>query len=256
MAPLRTPPQSICEKIDRLSARAESLEQQLIQAQRLATMGTLSMSLAHEFKNLLMVIMNHADAALASRNEESMQQALEKTAGCSDRASRMIRNMLSFAGSSDDHPRPVKTAELMENALALMARDPAKDGIELQRDYEEDAWVEGPAVEFTQVLLNLIVNARHAMDSGGRLTLRTSTEGDYALMEVADTGSGIEAEHMERIFDPFFTTKGDSGGTGLGLYLAREIVRRQGGEIAVVSRPGHGTTFTVYLPRTARLPGS
>jgi len=108
-------------------------------------------------------------------------------------------------------------------------------------------------VAVMQALLNLVINAGHAMaDGGGTLTLKVCRDADYVALAVADTGVGIPADRMERIFEPFFTTKsGDNGGsegTGLGLHISRKIVRDCGGDIAVLSRPGDGATFTVYLP--------
>ena len=251
MARLRTPPASIAEKIDQLTARAEALEHQLVQAQRLATLGTLSMGMAHEFNNLLMTIMNQADMALAREDQEKMRAALQKTTTCSEQASTMIRSMLGFARSSDQEVRRVSAADLMRDALALLGRDPKKDGIQVEFDLDESVGIEVAPVEMTQVLLNLLINARHAMASGGGfLTLRAYRDNDYAALEVSDTGCGIDEETMERLFEPFFTTRSgqSGGGTGLGLWLSRKIARQYRGDVSVISSPGQGATFTVYLP--------
>lgn len=252
MTVLRTPPLSIREKIDQLSARAEFLEHQLIESQRLATLGTLSSIVAHEFNNVLMNIINQADTALATDREETMRRALEKTLACGEQASQIIGGMLGYARTTNDHEGRWSAAELVDEALELTARDPAKDGIRVERDYDDHIAVAGPKVRYLQVLLNLILNARQAMaDSGGTLTLRVYRHESYACFEVADTGPGIPPEHVEQLFDPFFTTKdspGVSGGTGLGLYLSRHIAQEHCGDIAVESQPGQGARFTVYLP--------
>jgi len=253
MTRLRMPPSSITDKIDQLTARAEMLEQQLIQAQRLATLGTLSMGMAHEFNNLLMTIINQADMALVSDREEKMRQALEKMMSCGEQASTMIRSMLGFARSTDNVTRRVTAAELMSEAVSLLGRDLKKDGIKVVYEFDKSLQVDVAPTEMTQVLLNLIINARHAMiDSRGTLHLRVYGDNSYVVLEVADTGVGIEAEHMERLFEPFFTTRQESsvgGGTGLGLWLARKITRNCSGDVSVVSQPGQGATFTVFLPQ-------
>jgi signal transduction histidine kinase len=251
MARLRTPPSSIAQKIDQLTARAEALEHQLLQAQRLATLGTLSMGMAHEFNNLLMTIMNQADMALAGDGPEKMRTALEKTMSCSEQASTMIRSMLGFARSTDHEVRRVAAADLMRDALALLGRDPKKDGIQVDLELDESLAIEAAPLEMTQVLLNLLINARHAMASGGGfLTLRVYRDNDYVALEVSDTGCGIDETTMDRLFEPFFTTRsgGSAGGTGLGLWLSRKIARQYHGDVSVVSEAGQGATFTVYLP--------
>lgn len=253
MTRLRTPPRSLSERINQLADRADSLEKQLVQSQRLATLGTLSMTLVHELNNQLMAVINHADLALTSRQEEAMGRALEKILASSEMAASMIGNMLKFSRSGGSQAQAINGAQLVEGALGLMARKPAKDGIEVVRECDESIWVEGPPTELTQVLLNLVLNAVQAMDeSGGTLTLRVRRQDSFAAIEVCDTGPGIAAEHMGAIFEPFFTTKPATdrhgGGTGLGLYISREIARKCGGDLAVTSRPGEGATFTLFLP--------
>lgn len=253
MTLLRIPPHSVRERIDQLAARADSLEQQLIESQRLATLGLLSMTLAHEVNNQLMAIVNHADIALESDREEAMRRALDRIMANSTVTSTMIRNMLGFASPKNSQSQRMRASQLIEDTLSLMARDPAKDGIEVRRDCDESLWVEGPPVEMMQVLLNLVMNARQAMlGNGGTLSLAVRADGGFVALEIRDTGPGIPAENIDKIFDPFFTTKeGDvsgGGGTGLGLYISRTIAQQHGGDVAVVSRPGEGATFTVYLP--------
>jgi len=252
MTQLRTPPESIAQRIEQLSARAETLEEQLIRSQRLVTLGTLSMIMAHEVNNQLMTIINRAEVAKDCDADDGVRRALDRIVSSSQMASTMIKNIMGFAASRQNEPVRMNAAQLMEESLGLMARPPAKDGIEVRRDYDEALWVNVPPVGLMQVLLNLVINAGHAMaGGGGTLTLKVRTQDDYVALEVADTGTGIAAEHMDRLFEPFFTTKdGDGGseGTGLGLYISRKIVRDCGGDIAVLSRPGDGATFTVYLP--------
>jgi signal transduction histidine kinase len=249
MTRLRLPPQSITEKINQLNTQVEQLQDQLVQSQRFATLGMLSSVLAHELNNILMAILNRAEVAKSSDNPETMRVALDKTTAWCDKASAIIQGMLGFAGADADEVQTARAAQLVEDALALMIRDPAKDGIKVEREFDEALTVSCRPVELAQVVLNLLVNARHAMASGGgTLTVRVFRENEYVAVAVRDTGVGIPPENMEKIFEPFFTTRKSGGGTGLGLYVTRDIVRRHGGDIGVVSRPGQGSTFTVYLP--------
>jgi signal transduction histidine kinase len=254
MTRLRIPPRSISERIQELTTRADSLEKQLMQSQRLATLGTLSMMLAHEINNQLMTVINRADLALSSGHDETMERALDKILASSEMSSSMIRNMMGFAQASESEVHHVSAGQMVEDTLNLMARKPEKDGIELRRDYDDTVCIEGAPVELMQVLLNLIMNAVQAMadHGGGMLTLRTYRDDDFAAIDISDTGPGIDSEALEQIFDPFFTTKkgscGSGGGTGLGLYISRSLARRHGGDIAVTSSRGAGATFTVLLP--------
>ena len=256
MTRLRTPPANIRGQIDELESRADALERQLIQSQRLATLGTLSMSVAHEFNNLLMTIINQADSALAVDQTEVYRRALEKTMACGETASTLIRNMLGFARASGGERTRLRAVQIMNDAVALLGRDPAKDGLTVNRDFDESLETDGSRVELTQVLLNLLINARQAMDEGGgTLTLKVWRQKQHVALSVGDTGCGIQPEHMRQLFDPFFTTKkaglgrhDDDAGTGLGLWLAQKIVEAHGGDIRAVSQPGDGATFTIYLP--------
>jgi signal transduction histidine kinase len=253
MTRLRTPPRSLTEKIDQLSARAESLERQLIRSQRLATLGTLSVIMAHEVNNQLTSVMNHADLALGRDDQAAVQRSLQKILTSSEMSSKMIRNMMDFANGGTGEKERLDGARLVEDSLNLMARKPAKDGIAVECRADEGLHVVGSPVELMQVLLNLIMNAVQAMEgSGGTLSLTVRRDDGFVAFDVADTGPGIAEETLASIFEPFFTTKKardrQGGGTGLGLYISRSIARKFGGDIAVTSTAGQGTTFTLYLP--------
>ena len=252
MTRLRTPPHSIRQQIQQLNQRAEGLEQQLLQAQRLATLGTMAMSVAHEFNNLLMTIINQADMALVRDDQDVMRTALKKTMACGEQASVMIRNMLGHARGGGDTVQVLEAAEVMESALGLLGRHPEKDGIQVELCFQSGLKLRAAKVDMAQVILNLIINACQAMKSsaGGKLTLRTRSCGKDAMLEVIDTGPGIAAQHLPQIFEPFFTTKTarDGGGTGLGLYLSRKLVEKYGGRMNLMTKAGQGTTFQVRLP--------
>jgi len=237
---------------------ASRLEQSLIGAQRLTTIGQIAAQMAHEFKNILMIIMGHAEWAISQDEPELMDQALHTAVVSSQRGADVVKGLLSYAKGRQIKSKLIPADRLVDRALDLIAWSLPKCHIQLVRDYDCDACVRVVPVRIDQVFLNLVLNARNAMDpDGGRLTVSVrpaETEG-YVAFSVQDTGCGILNEHLEQIFDPFFTTRTrpeDGGstdwGTGLGLPVSRDLVRQAGGEIHVESTPGKGSTFTVLLP--------
>ena len=238
---------------------AARLEQSLISAQRLTTIGQIAAHMAHEFKNILAIIMGHAQSAVSRNDPELMDRALHTAVASSQRGADVVKGLLSYAEGRQARSKPIAADKLLDRALDLLEWSLPKSHIQLVRDYACNASVRVVPVRMDQVFLNLILNARNAMDpDGGRLTVATrpaETEG-YLAFSVQDTGRGILAEHLGQIFEPFFTTRprpdGDSTGdwgTGLGLPVSRDLVRQAGGEIHVDSAPGKGATFTVLLPR-------
>ncbi len=236
--------------------RAERLEKALVDAQRLCTVGQLASRMAHEFNNLLMLMMGRAEQALRHDDPELRRQALEKTLGCGSRAADIVSGILGYArGRGTAKSELVAPHELAEGALGLLAWDLAKDRVRLVRQYQPSPPVRVVRGRLEQVLLNLVLNARKAMGRrGGTLTVAVgpADEADYVALAVSDTGCGIEPDRLPHIFDPFVTSAADdasaTGGTGLGLPVARDLVRQAGGEIRVESAPGAGSTFTVLLP--------
>ena len=234
------------------------LQQSLVESQRLATVGELACRVIHEFNNILMLIIGRAGAALKYDDPPMKEKALRKTVESGQRAADIAAGLLGYACGRHTESRLMPADALMDAAVGLIAWDLPKGGIQLLRQYETKAKVRVVPGRMEQVLLNLILNARAAMrDRGGRLTVAAAladTEG-YVALKVQDTGCGIPPEHVEKIFDPFFTTRPRTNGndcqergTGLGLPVARDLVRQAGGEIHVASTPGAGSTFTVLLP--------
>jgi signal transduction histidine kinase len=230
--------------------RIARLERSLVETQRLATVGELACRTIHEFNNLLMIIIGRAGEALKHGDGEAREKALRKAVECGQRAADIAAGLLGYA-----------TADaLMDAAVGLVAWDLSKTGIQLLRQYDSRAAVRVIPGRLEQVLVNLILNARAAMrQRGGRLTvavIEAETPG-YVALKVQDAGCGIPPEHLDKIFDPFFTTRPrhgnhengqDDRGTGLGLPVARDLVRQAGGDIHVESTPGAGSVFTVLLP--------
>jgi len=242
-----------------------ALREQLTESQRLATVGTIAAVIAHEFNNLLTPIVSYCQMALGSVEGDKadpafVRKALQKSLTHATKAGRISASMLSLVrGEGDDDTVAVR--RLVDEALAVLARDPHKDGINLRVHVRPDLAVRGDPIQLEQVLLNLLINARQAMLDGqeacrgASLTIKADAapDGDAVRITVTDSGPGIPERHLARIFEPFFTTKtttrpGEPRGSGLGLHICKQIVERHRGRIEVESTPGKGATFSVLLP--------
>ena len=242
----------------------DALQEQLTESQRLATIGTITAVIAHEFNNLLTPIVSYSQFALHSAESDKpdmglIKKALSKSYQSATKAGQICQSMLALARGESTFGT-VEVQKLVDEVLLVLARDPQKDGIALRVQVQPGAIVYGDAVQLEQVLLNLLINARHALlGKGGSLTIRAGRSEDdesETRIQVVDTGPGIPEKLMTKIFEPFFTTKGtakkgESKGTGLGLAICKEIVEHHRGRITVQSEVGKGTTFTLVLPTTA-----
>lgn len=235
------------------------LREQLTESQRLATIGTIAAVIAHEFNNLLTPIVSYSQYALQSAESPTpdmdlIRKALSKSFQGSAKAGRICTSMLGLARGESVFGE-VSVQKLVDEALAVMARDPQKDGIALRVQVQPELSVTGDAVQLEQVLLNLLINARQAMlGKGGSITVKAMRmESGEVRIQVIDTGPGIPEKLLPKIFQPFFTTKatarkGEQKGTGLGLAICKEIVEHHKGQIEVQSEVGKGTMFSLYLP--------
>jgi len=252
--------QSLSQQVAEMQQQLDTLQVQLTESQRLATIGTISAVIAHEFNNLLTPIVSYCQYAIQSAqgptpDMELIVKALSKSFQSADKAGKICQSMLGLARGQSVFGA-VSVQQLVDETLLVMARDPKKDGIALRVQIQPELMVYGDAVQLEQVFLNLMINARHAMlGRGGSLTIKGSRcEGtDEVRLQVIDTGHGISEKHLQRIFEPFFTTKGtarkgETRGTGLGLTICKEIVQHHRGRIEVTSEVGKGTTFSIYLP--------
>jgi|CXWL01.1.fsa_nt_gi PAS domain S-box-containing protein len=238
---------------------------QLQHAQKLEAIGRLAGGVAHDFNNLLGVITGYAE--LLQRDlagDERRRAKLDQIVAAAQRAAGLTRQLLAFSRRQVLQPRVLDLNVLIGGTETMLGRLIGED-IELQTELDPGLGrVMADPGQLEQVLMNLAVNARDAMPAGGRLTVSTgnylvaqddSAQGDlvppgnYVLVTVSDTGCGMDRETLSRIFEPFFTTKAPDKGTGLGLATVYGIVTQSGGEIRVRSRPQHGTTFRIYLPR-------
>lgn len=240
------------------AALAELNEQirSLAHHQRLETIGTLTASISHEFNNLLTPIMGYSMMALEKLppEEEELIESLAEIYEASRKAKVIISRLSDLSRKSTPlSGQYVSPDELVAKTLEVTA--PAKpEGVEVVTDLGcRHLWVYGNEIQLSQMLLNLTLNAMQAMEKeGGTLTIATGADEHHIYFKVADTGPGIPEEARGKIFDPFFTTKESGKGTGLGLAIVQQVVEEHEGTIAVDSREGEGTTFTVRFPLSRR----
>jgi signal transduction histidine kinase len=237
------------------STEADHLRQQLLQAQKLSSVGAIASSVAHEFNNILTTVINYAKLALRPEtNEAARTQALEKILKGSQRAATIISSMLGFARNNSTQRQMTDLVALVEELLVLTEKDLSKHRVQLEKKYQGRPKAPVVPAQIEQVLLNLIINARQAMARGGRLRIevRENARTQMAELVVADSGVGIAPDKLRLIFEPFYTTKEPDehghGGTGLGLSVCRQIIDQHHGRIRVESLVGKGSTFTIKLP--------
>jgi len=243
--------------------RLDEARQALARAQKLEAVGKLTGGVAHDFNNILHIISANVQLMLRAEGPPSRKR-LHNVLDAVDRGSKLAGQLLAFSRRQPLHPSVVDVAQLLERSDSLLQRA-AGDDIVLERTAVPDLW---PTLvdpnQLEHVLLNLVINARDAMEGSGRIALRLANvtitpgasrledepaPGDYVVITVADNGHGMPPEVMEHAFEPFFTTKPEGKGTGLGLSMAHGFVRQSGGQIRLESTPGAGTTVTIYLPR-------
>ena len=249
----------------------KALRSQLLRAQKLEAVGTLAGGIAHDFNNLLTVVLGHADMLVRRYDQQDRAYGAVRAIREAARHGRdLVRRILTFSRNVDTALQPVDLNWEVRQAQGLLQRTlPAMIGIEMQLG-DRLSMVSADPSQVQQVLLNLVLNARDAMPDGGRLVIRTSNAfldedycklhppiepGEYVLLEVADTGHGMDKDVLDHMFEPFFTTKKASEGSGLGLAMVFGIVESHRGHITCESRSGQGTTFKIYLPVTTEEAG-
>jgi signal transduction histidine kinase len=238
-----------------LEEQVAQLKQQLYQAQKLTALGELVSTTAHEFNNVLTTIINYARLAQRHRDDATRDKALEKILAAGLRAAKITTGILGFARNRPAGYEPVDLARLVDDSLLLLEREMSKYRIAVERQFQPVPFALANANQIQQVLINLLVNARQAMPSGGSIIVRLSYDSAQNTVDltVRDTGSGIPSDQLPRIFDRFFTTKSGpdasgKGGTGLGLAFCRDVIEAHHGRIRVESTVGRGTAFTLRLP--------
>jgi two-component system, cell cycle sensor histidine kinase and response regulator CckA len=240
----------------------EQLTAQLHQAQKMEMVGQLAGGIAHDYNNISLVIRGYAEQLVDQLDDGQQRTSATEIVHAAERASSLTRQLLAFSRRQVLNPKDVDLSDIVHDLRPMLGRL-LPDHVELSTTAASGCWVNADADQVSQVMMNLVINARDAMPGGGRLTIETSTiaidsnathhrlelqPGHYAVLTVSDTGHGMDAATRERIFEPFFTTKEPHLGTGLGLATVYGIVKQSRGSIWVYSEPGHGTTFKIYLP--------
>jgi len=247
--------------------RARRLEEQLLLSQKMEAIGRLAGGIAHDFNNLLGVILGNAEMMLkAGPSGAPHTGRVEQIKLAGEEAASVTRQLLAFARQQVSEPQLLDLNVVLTDLQPLLRRI-VEENVRLEMVLSRDLGdIKNDRSQLSQVILNLVANARDAMRQGGRLIIETSNTylgeayardhldvvaGPYVQLSVTDSGQGMDKETVSRIFEPFFTTKEQGSGSGLGLATVYGIVRQNGGHIWVYSEPGRGTTFKIYLPRVA-----
>jgi len=235
--------------MDDITQRAR-LEDQMVQTEKLTSLGLLAAGVAHEVNTPLAVISNYIQMlAKQIPADDPRQKTIERIVKQTFRASEIVNNLLNFSRTGASQFVEVDLNTVLEETLSLVQHPFKTAQVSVLRHYTEGIpSVLGSTTRLQQVFLNLFMNARDAMPSGGMLEVRTSARNGSVEVEVTDTGIGIPAEHVNRIFDPFFTTKSTGRGTGLGLSVSYGIIKEHAGKVDVKSAPGQGTSFRLEFP--------
>jgi PAS domain S-box-containing protein len=259
--------QDISEREQAEKALRES-EEQLRQSQKMEAVGQLAGGIAHDFNNLLTAITGYVELLLARTDlpDESVREDLGEVKHAAERAAALTRQILAFSRRQALRPRVASLNEVITGLEPLLRRTLGETIDLVALEHPDLGSVEVDVHQFEQVLMNLALNAKDAMKSGGRLTLETGNveldreyclthpetrPGSYVMLAVSDTGTGMDEATRGRVFEPFFTTKAAGEGTGLGLATVYGIVKQSTGSISLYSEPGKGTTFKIYLPRVS-----
>ena len=225
-------------------------QEKLLQSEKLAAMGKLTSQVAHELNNPLYGIMNtlellKTEVSPQSKRRKILDMALSETVRLTD----LLRKMLSFSRPDEEEKQPVDIDIILDEILLLVRKQLQENSIKISFSYADNLGkVFASKNQLRQVFLNMISNARHAMQDGGTLTIKTMAKGDSIHIDISDTGIGVREENLNKIFDAFYTTKGGVKDVGLGLSVCYGFIKEHGGHIRVSSKEGSGTTFTIILP--------
>jgi signal transduction histidine kinase len=238
-----------------LEEQVAILKQQLFEAQKLTALGELVSTTTHEFNNVLTTIINYAKMGQRHRDDATRDKAFDKIMAAGQRAAKITNGILGFARNRPQGLEPTDMVKLVDDSLMLLEREMSKYRVAIERQIQPVPLGLVNANQIQQVLMNLLVNARQAMTSGGTIWVRLTHDAvnDTVDLTIRDNGGGIPAEKLPRIFDRYFTTKSGpdasgKGGTGLGLSFCRDVIEAHQGRIRVESTVGKGTAFTLKLP--------
>ncbi len=240
-------------------------DEQLLQSQKLEAIGQLAGGVAHDFNNIIGVILGYAELAQARTSlDDPLAKHIGRIRNAAERGAALTRQLLAFSRKQPLQPEILNLNDIVIELAKMLVRL-VGENIEVVVQTSDDLGsVKADPIQIQQVLINLAINARDAMPNGGKLVISIANtrmdegspvpNGDYVMISVSDTGVGMDEEIRSHIFEPFFTTKGFGKGTGLGLSIIYGIIRQSGGHIWIESEPGKGSTFKIWLPRVSELP--
>jgi two-component system, NtrC family, sensor kinase len=247
---------SLIASLNRMMTELEKRQEQLIQSRKIASIGTLTAGIAHEINNpvnnislILESLIEDGETMTPEERNSTYREALEQA----DRTSEIVKNLLEFSRVSKPVLGAVDIVTVVDKTASLLNNEMNLHKVKFSREIQEvqpDIYFDKGGLQ--QVLLNLFLNSIHAMSGGGelRVVIGTSEMKNESRIDIIDNGPGIAPEHIDQIFDPFFTTKKEGIGTGLGLSVSYNIIKKNGGRMKVESTPGQGACFSLYLPRT------
>jgi PAS domain S-box-containing protein len=227
------------------------VQEQLRRTERVAELGTVASGMAHEIGTPMNVILGRAEYLMDRVKEEPVKKGLQTIVAQVERITRVMNQLLAFARRKPPERRPIVLRDIVEDSLELFRERLAKSGVTVELALDDHCpAAQADADQMSQIMINLIMNALHAMEDGGTLRVGLESEQGWIKLTVADTGHGIPQAALPKIFEPFFTTKEFGKGTGLGLTVVKRIVEEHQGTITVESEEGKGTRFTVRLPKS------
>lgn len=243
----------LLDALNRMALELTANQEDLLQARKIAALGTLTAGIAHEINNPINNIMLSAESLIETHGDaldEDGREVASDILAQAERAGEIVRNLLDFSRTDKATFSPLAPHVIVQSSLALLRNQILVSGLTMDVDVPPDlGLVAGNLRHLQQVFLNLLQNAVHATPPGGRIGVTGKDASDFVCLIVRDSGKGIAPQNLPHIFEPFFTTKKGTG-TGLGLSITYGIVKRLGGDIAVQSKPGQGTMFTIFLPKT------
>ncbi len=237
----------------------KKLSERLVQAEKMASLGTLAGGVAHHFNNILGGVATFVDFALTSGDRKAMRRALQMTAEAAARASRITQSLLTFAERNQQRADLADLTEVILTFVHLVERPLEERHIRLRLDLHPVPIVPIETNQMHQILGNMLTNAEEAMPDGGTISISLNRVADRVVLAFADTGCGIKPEHQPSVFEPFFTTKGllaggDQANPGLGLSVVHGLILEMGGAINLESEPGNGSKFLISFPVPERHP--
>ena len=239
------------QQVEESQKQHEYLEQQLLEMQPLANLGMAWAMTAHELNNLLTPVANYSQLALQHPDDaELSEKALKKAQRLSTQAGQILEKVMTLANQGELEKQDCNLAALIADVFDCLARDFSKDKIKVVIDIDERIQISADPDSLRQVIMNLVLNAYHAMrNCGGTLQISAAQEAEWTRIEIKDTGCGIDSEKLRNIFTPFYT-EGKRNGNGLGLAYCRKVIESHGGCISAESEPGCGSCFKIRLPKS------